>query len=414
MSASGVNVHPDSKLSSTGGSANAAPTAAPTSGSGAGAGAGSGTGAGSASATAAATASRRAAKIPKVLTWQNPVQSGTLLAEILGVLLIIRYGNLLRTGLRALYWAIGLTGAAEFVTRHALGRGAVSSNRPSRYIRLNEAALEKYTSRLIRTLNGALTEVKSLLDAECLADSAIAFVAVVFLYILTAFVSVSAIFIFVTIAAFSLPKLYLTFQKEADEIINAIQEHLHHHAKNVQSQVHAVAGPHLETARKHIGGVADRFGYNRGVPETPKSAATSTAPPGGAAVTHDKIPEAVKAKKVAADSGNTSSVDPSSGSSAEPSLASSAASNTPAPTAPTGTTGTTGSAPAAPSVAARTIDGVTYDSVPTMLGNVDLKEKATDAAAKATTAADAQTADHASGLNIASELKNSINSDKAN
>uniref|UniRef100_A0A060T6K6 Reticulon-like protein n=1 Tax=Blastobotrys adeninivorans TaxID=409370 RepID=A0A060T6K6_BLAAD len=396
MSSSGVNVHSDSKLSSTGGSANAASAGAP--------GAASGSASGSASATAAATASRRAAKIPKVLTWENPVKSGSALVQTLGVLLIIRYGNLLRTGLRALYWAIGVTGAAEFLTRHALGRGAVSSNRPSRYIRLNEAALEKYTSRLIRALNGALSEVKSLLDAECLSDSAIAFFAVVFLYILTGFVSVSAIFIFLTIAAFTLPKLYLTFQKEADEIINAIQEHLHHHAKNVQSQVHAVAGPHLETARKHIGGVADRFGYNRGVPETPKSAATSTAPPGGAAVTHDKIPESVKPKKVV-DSGNTSSLDPSSGSSAEPSLASSAASTTPAPT---------GSAPSAPSVAARTIDGVTYDSVPTMLGNVDLKEKATDAAAKATTAADAQTANHASGLDVASELKNSINSDKAN
>lgn len=216
----------------------------------------------------------RTSRIPKVLTWSDPVHSGTVLLQILATLFIVRYGNLLRLFLRVTYWAIAVTGIVEFLTRqiHQSDQGMVSSYGPSRYINVSHVTIEKFASRAARYVNECLNELNKIFDAEDLSLSLVAFFATVFMYILTAYVSVSALLFIATIAAFTIPRLYLQFQKEVDQVIDIIQKELHKHYSNAHSQAKAAAGPHLEKVQKQVSSVASSLGYSSGrggFPETP-------------------------------------------------------------------------------------------------------------------------------------------------
>lgn len=216
----------------------------------------------------------RTSRIPKVLTWSDPVHSGTVLLQILATLFIVRYGNLLRLFLRTTYWAIAVTGIAEFLTRqiHQSDQGMVSSYRPSRYINVSHVTIEKFASRAARHVNECLNELNKIFDAEDLSLSLVAFFATVFMYILTSCVSVSALLFIATLAAFTLPRLYLQFQKEIDQVIDIVQKELHKHYSNVHSQAKAAAGPHLEKVQQQVSSVASSLGYSSGrggFPETP-------------------------------------------------------------------------------------------------------------------------------------------------
>ncbi|CAN6670915.1 hypothetical protein TRVA0_044S00122 [Trichomonascus vanleenenianus] len=297
-------------------------------------------------------------KIPSVLTWNDPVRSGSVFGYILAILFVTRYFNLLRLALRLSYWAIGATALLEFVTRHLKGgkNGVVSSYRPSRYITVSRHTVEKYTTRLINLSSDVAHEGKKVLDAEDLSVSAIAFVVVLAAYLLTGCVSLSTLAFIATIGAFTIPRLYLQFEKEIDEVAAQIHKEATTQYEKAADQVKKAAGPHIEKARTQVCGVASSLGYNLnrgGFPSNEKKPETASSSSGVAEATETKSSAPVNI---------------------------------------------------ATSVEARTIDGVTYDSVPTLIGNVNLAgeaKKAEDAVPPSVTTG--QTIE-----DLASELKTDI------
>jgi hypothetical protein len=238
----------------------------------------------------------RRVKLPAILTWENPVRSGTVLAEILGVLFVLSCGSLLRLGLKLVYWSIALTGGLEFVTRqiHGSNSGVVSSYRPSRFINVNQAVLEKYTSKAISCVSCTVSDLKKLLDAEDLGLSLAAFLTVYFAYLLIGCMSIPTILILFTVGAFAVPPLYLKFQKEIDVFIDFLYKEANKRYGELHGHVKKAAAPHLEMARGHLNTLAAKVGYNRGFPATDKSKNVPvTETPGPAA----KIPEPVTAKQ---------------------------------------------------------------------------------------------------------------------
>ncbi|ANB12195.1 Rtn1p [Sugiyamaella lignohabitans] len=242
-------------------------------------------------------------RLPPVLTWENPVRSGTVLAEILGVLIVLRYANLVRLALRFTYIAIGVTGAAEFATRHLYGSstGFVSSYRPSRFIHLNQASIEKYASCATKAVVHSVNDAKRLLDAEDLSLSLGSFITVFVLYVLTGFLSISTLLIISAVALFAVPPIYLQFQTEIDDLLAHFHKQAHEHYKNAHGQVMNAAGPHLDVAKKHFNNVASAVGINRGgfpvgstgsKQDIPTKPAEPVDVPGGAAITPSTpIPE---------------------------------------------------------------------------------------------------------------------------
>ena len=226
----------------------------------------------SATAASAPSTPMKKTKIPSILTWNNPIRSGTVLGEILVPLVVLRYGNLFRLALRLTFWAIAITGSLEFASRQYYGSksGVIASYRPSRYISIHQASLDKYTNRVTGWFSDGLNEVNKLFDAEDLSLSLGAFIVVYSMYILTGYVSISTLLFIATVTAFTVPPLYLQFQAEIDQLIEIAHKEANKHCKNIHSQVQQAAGPHLDVVKKHVGSVAAALGYNRGgVPTIP-------------------------------------------------------------------------------------------------------------------------------------------------
>lgn len=353
----------------------------------------------------------RTSRIPKVLTWKDPVHSGTVLAEILGTLFIMRYGNLLRLFLRVTYWAIAITGSVEFITRqiHHSDRGLVSNYGPSRYINVNHATIEKAASRIARYVNECLNELNKIFDAEDLSLSLLAFFTAVFMYILTGYVTVSGLLFIATAVAFTVPILYLQFHKEIDQAIDIGQKEVNKHCSNASSHVHSVAGPHIEKARSHVSSLASSLGYSRGgFPETPedKKSAPVASPdeiPGAAAVAGGATSSSRSAPKV---SQNAKTFESSTGSKQVDSTA----------VAESATSTETASSLEQPSIAPTTgaTKGQTDNAAPDAIGDVSLnppdapgmKDSAVEEAKNAGAKLDSSVPD------LASDLKSQINQDK--
>jgi len=84
------------------------------------------------------------------------------------------------------------------------------------------------------------------------------------LYFLTGFLSASTLILIVAISSFSIPPIYLKFQKEIDELIAHFHKQAGDHYTQIHGQVLKAAGPHLDVAKKHINTVASAVGINRG------------------------------------------------------------------------------------------------------------------------------------------------------
>lgn len=341
------------------------------------------------------------ANFPPILTWQNPVKSGTLVAELLGALLLLRYGNLLRFGLRATYWAVAVSGSAEYASRLFSGNrhGVVSSYKPSRFININQVTVEKYTNKAAKAAVDTIHDVKRLFDAEDLALSLTVFIGAFFAYLLTGVLSVSTLLIVSVVLAFTVPPVYLKFQKEIDHFAAIAHQEVTKHANTASAHVNKAIGPHLDVAKKHAANVSSIVGLNRGgfPSDATKSAKTTSAdvPPVGTVKAAEPV---VKTPKI-----TESSVPPAS--TATTHSTTTTTTTLPKKPAPEATSPHTAAYP----------DILKYDTVPTLTGSInlnpDLPAKA-DIPTAASKAADSPSTFKSDSVDLASDLKQSIAEDK--
>lgn len=348
------------------------------------------------------TPATRKANFPPILTWQNPVKTGTLVAELLGALLLLRYGNLLRFGLRVTYWAVGFSGIAEYASRLVTGKkqGVVSSYKPSRFINISQVTVEKYANKAAKASVDTIHDVKKLFDAEDLSLSLTVFIGAFFAYLLTGVLSISTLLIVGVVLAFAVPPIYLKFQKEIDHFAAIAHQEATKHANTASTHVNKAIGPHLDVAKKHVANVSSIVGLNRGgfPSDATKSAKTTSAdvPPVGTVKAAEPV---VKTPKIA-----ESSVPPVSSVTTHTSTSSSTTLPK-KPVAPEAASANTAAYP----------DILKYDTVPTLTGSInlnpDLPAKA-DIPVAASKAAETPSTLKTDGVDLASELKQSIAEDK--
>lgn len=313
---------------------------------------------------------------PPILTWHDPIKSGTLFGELLAILLVLRYGNLLRVSLRLIYWSIGLTTVAEYVSRKFYGskKGLVSSYKPSRFIGVSQSSLEVRATKLAHCFADSFASVKHVIDGEDLCLSSFIFLSAVVGYILTGFLSMSGLLLLTLVSSFSIPPIYLQFQHQIDDLIDVAHKELGDKYDKVHKQVSDAAEPHITKAKTHINKFSSTLGLNRGgFPTTPaeKKAAPVSKPediPGPAAKAAEPVVKSPKISETAT-------------------------------AADTAATETTSKAPSVAEVLANA------DSVPTLIGNVSLDHSTNAPGATASTEGD-KTGD------LISDLQESIKTDK--
>lgn len=325
------------------------------------------------------SASSSKPKFPAILTWQDPIKSGTVFGQLLAVLLVLRYGNLFRISLRLVYWTVGTIGAVEFVTRKFQGshKGLFSSYKPSRFIGVSQTSLEVHSRRLAQCFADSFADAKQIIDGEDLGLSLFVFIASFIGYILTGFLSISALLLMTLILAFSAPPVYLQFQTQIDELLASVQKELGDKYEQVHKKASDAAGPHIAKAKAHINSLAGNLGVNLnrgGFPSTPadKKVAPVAKPddiPGPAANPAEPVVKSPKLSKNAADSSSK-----------------------------------------APSVAEVLANA---DSVPTLVGNVSLDSTDASKFTKPVSAGGVPVVDEtATDSELFSDLKDSIKSDK--
>lgn len=194
-------------------------------------------------------------QVPSILTWKNPFETGVLLAETLGLFLVFGSTFTLRYFLRFASSVVGLLSVVEWASRSVSGqrKGLVSTYQPSRFLPLSENVVNDVASYVAYAFRRLTFGIQHLLDARDPAKGLRLAGLLYGSYILLWIFSLKALLLSGIIVAFSVPPLYLQFKPEVDKAISQILAHLHEHAKNASTQIHAKAGPQIEFVKKLVG-----------------------------------------------------------------------------------------------------------------------------------------------------------------
>lgn len=209
-----------------------------------------------------------AQNVRSLLNWDDPIRTSTVLAECLVLLAIFQNGGVFRFILRMGYLAIGVTAFTEFATKFLSGgqSGLVSSFRPSRMIFVNKEHLQIHGDMIASVGVEVLYWVRRVIDARDLKLTAVSFVAIWFLYILTAIVPFSMMLTIAVILAFLLPPIYSRFTAELDHAHAYFSSILSNKYSEYHNHVATAVDPHLQTYRSARDTMGTVFGTNRSMP----------------------------------------------------------------------------------------------------------------------------------------------------
>lgn len=285
-------------------------------------------------------------QVPRVLSWQNPQETGLLLAESLGIFVVLSSPFTLRVFLRLSFWLVGLFSLVEIVSKHLNGQqsGFIGGAKPSRFLPLNDTVANQVASALSKLLHKIISGVEDVLDAKNPIEGLKIAGVCRLLYFLLGLFSVKCLVLVSIVLAFGLPPLYLQFKPQVDEAITELHSKADVHAKKVGDAAYAKAGPQIDFAKKLLG---KRGGF-----------------PAKANVSPVTDFEGASAKPTAYTSG--ASTTPSA---AEPSPSASSSSNGGTVPVETKTTTTTHTAQVPEDVFAK------FDSVPSLAGNIPIDQK---------------------------------------
>ncbi|SCU95600.1 LANO_0E10814g1_1 [Lachancea nothofagi CBS 11611] len=191
----------------------------------------------------------------ELLYWRNPVETGKVFGGALVALLVLKKVNLITFMLRAFYTAMLTTASVEFLSKLFLGQGLVTryglQSCPDTVGFLKpriDAFLTKYPSYQ--------AEFRRVVMAQSPKRT---FKAAGVFYVLHMVFSIMSLWtaLFVgTIATFTLPVVYKTFQKEIDATVAQGVEAGKHHASALQSTVAEKTSPYVKQLDEKMGPVS--------------------------------------------------------------------------------------------------------------------------------------------------------------
>lgn len=220
-------------------------------------------------------------KVPYILSWRNPYETGVLLAEVLGLFVMFSSTLTLRWFLRAAFWIVGAASFVEWGSRTVSGQkqGLVTAYQPSRFLPLSDSVVNDVASYVSYVFRRVIFGIQHVLDAR---DPEKGFKLAGLFYVLYVFLGLlklRTLLLTAIVLSFSLPPLYLQFKTEVDDVITKVQAHVHEHLKQLHAKAHAKAGPQIDYVKKLVGPRGGFPGTANASPvgETPTAAAKPTA-----------------------------------------------------------------------------------------------------------------------------------------
>lgn len=192
--------------------------------------------------------------VPPILSWQNPASTGIVLAETLGLFLVFSSPLTLRYFLKYSAYLVGLLSLAEIGSRTVSGKptGLVSSYRPSRFVPINDKFVNDVASYVAHIISRATFGIQHLLDARDPVKGLKLAAAFYTVSVFLSFLPLKSLVLTSIVLAFSLPPLYLQFKPEVDEAVEKLAAKFHEQTKVAQTKFHEKAGPHLEKVKKFL------------------------------------------------------------------------------------------------------------------------------------------------------------------
>lgn len=312
-------------------------------------------------------------QVPYILSWKNPYETGTLLAETLGIFAVFSSTLSLRVFLKLASTIIGLFSIVEWGSRAISGQrqGLILNYKPSRFLPLSDSVVNDVANYVSYAFRRVIFGIEHLVDARkpvCgLQLAAGLYVAYFFLGIF----SLKTLVLASIIIAFGLPPLYLEYKTEVDDAINEYHAKAHQQAKVLGDKIYEKVGPQIEQVRKIVGPRGGFPGSANVSPirDVPTAAAKPTAYTSTASTSQSSAAPTHSSKSET--SGPTHyAATPSTGS--VPVTYESITTSSPNSTTTTTTAHSTSAADAADVLK-------TYDSVPTLVGTVPVDQKKVNA-----------------------------------
>lgn len=193
--------------------------------------------------------------VPPALSWRNPQETGLLLAESLGIFVVLSSPLTLRLFLRLSFWLVGLFSLIELVSKHLNGQqqGFIAAAKPSRFLPLNHTVANQAANALSNLLRKIISGVENVLDAKNPVKGLKIAAVCRLVYSLLGIFSVKFLVLFSIVLVFGLPPLYLQFKTQVDDAITELRSQASGHAKKVGDAAYAKAGPQIDFVKKLVG-----------------------------------------------------------------------------------------------------------------------------------------------------------------
>ncbi|ODQ68232.1 hypothetical protein NADFUDRAFT_44848 [Nadsonia fulvescens var. elongata DSM 6958] len=206
-------------------------------------------------------------RMPPILTWSDPVKSGGSFASAIVLLLLLKFGSILPFVLWIAYWLFGVSTFTEYFTRSLYGedKGLISSSvKPSQYLMVQDVHIQNSVQVLADSVTSALKEFRRILDVQ---DPFTSMVACGLSYILCkaiGLVSLWTLLVLSTILAFTVPALYLKFEKTIDANFHKATKISQEKVDSCLSQINKTTGPYVEDIKERVDSVVSTVRSSRG------------------------------------------------------------------------------------------------------------------------------------------------------
>lgn len=189
-----------------------------------------------------------------VLGWHDPVATGKLFFSIIAGLILVKV-NVVSIGFHALYIALLLSAAAEYIGKLVTGQGFVTKYLGTKP-KSQAQTFRKTVLPAIGDFAGAAeTEIYKVVFAQDIESTLKAAGVSYILYKLTSWFSVYTLVFATVLLAFSFPPFYQRNKKEIDAAVAQYTKLAKDKASEAYAVAHKKAAPHLETLSKKSGPV---------------------------------------------------------------------------------------------------------------------------------------------------------------
>jgi len=184
----------------------------------------------------------------RLLSWKNPRATAISFASTVIFIFAVRYLNLLRYILKAVWVTLGTTALAEVAGQLTIGKGLTSQFRPRQYFTVQKASLERLTDDIEQFINFFIIESQRIVFAENVYATIAAFFASLISYFLIKFVPLWGLALVATTVAYLGPLIYI----KNKEVIDAQLEKGYSIANRQAAQLRDLAAERTGTATRTL------------------------------------------------------------------------------------------------------------------------------------------------------------------